>query len=160
MPGRVVSEDVTRLLELGHWASYNVPFFREVYDASGYPQIAALARRGPAHADAVEGAAQGRGRGGRGLRGAECGTEGVLGGAGQAFRQPRDFCLLHYESSRAVLPAQLPAGALPPTLQPPPPPAGPPGPPAPQARATSWRRARRSSGGTPAACRTWRASRA
>jgi len=44
MPGKVVSGDVTDVLKLnGYWPSYNVPYFREVYDGLGYP----IDRNGP-----------------------------------------------------------------------------------------------------------------
>lgn len=36
IPGLVVSGDATELLALGHFPSYNVPFWREIYDKSGY----------------------------------------------------------------------------------------------------------------------------
>jgi len=33
--------DATQYLEIGHWPSYNVPFFRDIYTLSGYPAIVA-----------------------------------------------------------------------------------------------------------------------
>lgn len=36
VPGLVVSGDATEILTLGHFPSYNVPFWREIYDISGY----------------------------------------------------------------------------------------------------------------------------
>ncbi|KAG1673709.1 hypothetical protein FOA52_010578 [Chlamydomonas sp. UWO 241] len=39
LPGMVESADVTStLLEDGYWASYNVPYFDSIYNASGYPR--------------------------------------------------------------------------------------------------------------------------
>ena len=38
IPGLVVSGDATELLALGHFPSYNVPFWREIYDTSGYKE--------------------------------------------------------------------------------------------------------------------------
>ncbi|EFJ52468.1 hypothetical protein VOLCADRAFT_86598 [Volvox carteri f. nagariensis] len=39
VPGRTVSKDVTEvLMEQGYWASYNVPYFPEIYNLTGYPQ--------------------------------------------------------------------------------------------------------------------------
>jgi len=38
IPGLVVSGDATELLALGHFPSYNVPFWREIYDKSGYKE--------------------------------------------------------------------------------------------------------------------------
>jgi len=39
IPGLVVGADRTQILELGYWPSYNVPYFREVYDRSGYKEL-------------------------------------------------------------------------------------------------------------------------
>lgn len=39
IPGMVVSADMTPTLALGYWPSYNVPFFPEVYNKSGYPDF-------------------------------------------------------------------------------------------------------------------------
>ncbi len=37
MPGRVYRSDVTSTLsETGHWASFNRPYFAQVYEAMGY----------------------------------------------------------------------------------------------------------------------------
>lgn len=56
LPGRCVSGDRTSDLERGYWPSYNVPYFREVYDAMGYSQLAARLRsRGPKFADVAAG---------------------------------------------------------------------------------------------------------
>jgi hypothetical protein len=38
VPGLVVSGDATEILALGHFPSYNVPFWREIYDISGYKE--------------------------------------------------------------------------------------------------------------------------
>jgi hypothetical protein len=43
-------------LERGYWPSYNVPYFEEVYNKSGYPQlIAATAARGPEYGEVLTG---------------------------------------------------------------------------------------------------------
>jgi hypothetical protein len=40
LPGLVVSKDVTNVLnETGYWASYNIPYFPDIYDASGYGKM-------------------------------------------------------------------------------------------------------------------------
>lgn len=44
IPGLVVDGDATSELERGYVPSYNVPYFREIYDKSGYPTLDA--RRG------------------------------------------------------------------------------------------------------------------
>ena len=31
--------DVTPILRNGHWPSYNVPYFVEIYELSGYPAV-------------------------------------------------------------------------------------------------------------------------
>ncbi|CAE8581208.1 unnamed protein product [Polarella glacialis] len=36
IPGLVVGEDQTEILRRGYWPSYNVPFYKEVYERSGY----------------------------------------------------------------------------------------------------------------------------
>ena len=41
MPGLLVGADKTETLARGYWPSYNVPFFPEVYNRSGYPAMAA-----------------------------------------------------------------------------------------------------------------------
>ncbi|GLC34600.1 hypothetical protein PLESTB_001243800 [Pleodorina starrii] len=39
VPGTTISRDVTKvLLEQGYWASYNVPYFPEIYNLTAYPQ--------------------------------------------------------------------------------------------------------------------------
>lgn len=54
MPGDVVYGDATQELERGHWPSYNVPYFPEVYNRTGYTALAAkLARRGGAYESAA-----------------------------------------------------------------------------------------------------------
>ncbi|KAF6266793.1 phospholipase B-like protein [Scenedesmus sp. NREL 46B-D3] len=40
MPGLVVAADKTQVLQRGYWPSYNIPFFTEVYNKSGYPGLA------------------------------------------------------------------------------------------------------------------------
>uniref|UniRef100_A0A2C9JGW9 Phospholipase B-like n=1 Tax=Biomphalaria glabrata TaxID=6526 RepID=A0A2C9JGW9_BIOGL len=37
IPGLVVAEDLTALLRSGYFSSYNVPYFEEIYNISGYP---------------------------------------------------------------------------------------------------------------------------
>merc|ERR1711920_354193 len=38
IPGQVATGDVSNvLLQNGYWPSYNVPYFQEIYDLSGYP---------------------------------------------------------------------------------------------------------------------------
>jgi hypothetical protein len=37
IPGLVVFEDQTNILRAGYWPSYNVPFYEEIYNQSGYP---------------------------------------------------------------------------------------------------------------------------
>lgn len=39
IPGLVMGQDVTDILEKGYWASYNIPFFPEIYELSGYPAV-------------------------------------------------------------------------------------------------------------------------
>jgi len=41
IPGLVVSGDITKELERGYFASYNVPYFDEIYNMSGYPSVVA-----------------------------------------------------------------------------------------------------------------------
>lgn len=54
--GKVVTADRTQDLERGYWPSYNVPYFKEVYDASGYPEAAKRLRAlGPDYNEAVAG---------------------------------------------------------------------------------------------------------
>ena len=56
IPGLVLYADVTQELERGYWPSYNVPYFPEIYEKSGYPQMIAMqAARSPAHLQAVAG---------------------------------------------------------------------------------------------------------
>jgi len=44
IPGLVVSGDATQELERGHFPSYNVPYFKEIYDQSGYKETVAARR--------------------------------------------------------------------------------------------------------------------
>lgn len=37
------------MLERGYWPSYNVPFFPEIYNESGYPQFADQLRANPGY---------------------------------------------------------------------------------------------------------------
>ena len=37
IPGYVDSKDVTEVLRNGYWASWNVPYFKKIYQMSGYP---------------------------------------------------------------------------------------------------------------------------
>ncbi|XP_072839771.2 putative phospholipase B-like 2 [Pogona vitticeps] len=40
IPGMILADDKTQLLyEEGYWASYNVPYFKEIFNASGLPQL-------------------------------------------------------------------------------------------------------------------------
>ena len=39
MPGLVLGRDVTSTLRKGYWASYNLPFFEEIYNVSGHPEM-------------------------------------------------------------------------------------------------------------------------
>jgi len=39
IPGLVVSGDQTEILRKGYWSSYNVPFYEEIYNLSGYPEF-------------------------------------------------------------------------------------------------------------------------
>jgi len=56
MPGLVARADTTDQLERGYWPSYNVPYFREVYDRSGYEQMLAKhSSRGEDYKSATEG---------------------------------------------------------------------------------------------------------
>ncbi|GHP11886.1 phospholipase B domain containing [Pycnococcus provasolii] len=56
VPTLVVTGDATRELELSHFPSYNVPYWRKIYDISGYPQFVDSQRaRGQDFASAVEG---------------------------------------------------------------------------------------------------------
>ena len=65
--------DLTRLLELGYFSAYNVPFFREVYDRSGYAKFATdAAAKGRDYEEAVEG---------DGPRRSACCTQGPPGAA-------------------------------------------------------------------------------
>ncbi|GFR79104.1 phospholipase B-like [Elysia marginata] len=40
IPGLVVNDDLTHLLRAGYFPSYNIPFFEEIYNRSGYPEMA------------------------------------------------------------------------------------------------------------------------
>jgi hypothetical protein len=46
IPGLVVWADATQELERGHFPSYNVPYFKEIYDQSGYTEVV-RSRRAP-----------------------------------------------------------------------------------------------------------------
>jgi hypothetical protein len=39
IPGKVIAADMTSVLSLGYWPSFNVPAFSEIYNASGYPDF-------------------------------------------------------------------------------------------------------------------------
>lgn len=39
IPGAVVAKDMTDVLRFGYWPSFNVPYFSEIYNASGYPDF-------------------------------------------------------------------------------------------------------------------------
>ncbi|EDQ90028.1 uncharacterized protein MONBRDRAFT_20946 [Monosiga brevicollis MX1] len=39
IPGTWEYADVTKMLSLGYWPSYNVPFFEKIYNLSGYPAV-------------------------------------------------------------------------------------------------------------------------
>ena len=39
IPGLMMSADVTQQLERGYWPSYNVPYFPEIYELSGYTEF-------------------------------------------------------------------------------------------------------------------------
>ncbi|KAG2377789.1 hypothetical protein C9374_008874 [Naegleria lovaniensis] len=39
IPGKVYAADQTEILSFGYWPSYNVPFYKEVFTISGYPEI-------------------------------------------------------------------------------------------------------------------------
>ncbi|CAE1176247.1 Phospholipase-B 81,Phospholipase B-like 1,Phospholipase B [Acanthosepion pharaonis] len=39
IPGLVKSADVSEILRTGYWPSYNVPFFEEIYNQSGYNKV-------------------------------------------------------------------------------------------------------------------------
>lgn len=39
IPGLVVARDQTHILRMGYWPSYNVPFYEEIYNRSGYPDF-------------------------------------------------------------------------------------------------------------------------
>jgi len=41
IPGEVYGADTTSLLTFGYFPSYNVPFFEQIYNASGYPLMSA-----------------------------------------------------------------------------------------------------------------------
>ena len=40
VPTLVVSGDVTVVLRDGHWPSYNIPFFEQIYNISGASEVA------------------------------------------------------------------------------------------------------------------------
>ena len=39
LPGYYRAADQTMVLQRGHWPSYNVPFYPDIYSMSGYPAI-------------------------------------------------------------------------------------------------------------------------
>lgn len=39
MPGYVHKQDMTEILALGYWPSYNMPYFRDVFVRSGFPSM-------------------------------------------------------------------------------------------------------------------------
>lgn len=39
IPGTVIAKDMTDVLRFGYWPSFNVPYFSEIYNASGYPDF-------------------------------------------------------------------------------------------------------------------------
>jgi hypothetical protein len=41
VPGLVVSDDLSPILRAGYFASYNIPFFEQIYNQSGYPEFVA-----------------------------------------------------------------------------------------------------------------------
>ena len=43
--GLVMSNDQTDILRAGYWASYNVPFYENIFNLSGYPSV--VERYGP-----------------------------------------------------------------------------------------------------------------
>ena len=43
IPGLILSEDVTEYLKKGYWASYNIPYIRQIWEVSGYAEL--LAKR-------------------------------------------------------------------------------------------------------------------
>lgn len=45
IPGLVASGDQTEILRAGYWPSYNVPFYEEIYNLSGYPEF--VKKHGP-----------------------------------------------------------------------------------------------------------------
>jgi hypothetical protein len=47
IPGYYHMEDQTSVLQRGHWPSYNVPFYSDVYEMSGYPAVVHV--HGPQH---------------------------------------------------------------------------------------------------------------
>lgn len=42
IPGKVRYGDQTNILRAGYWASYNVPFYEDIYQESGYPEAVKL----------------------------------------------------------------------------------------------------------------------
>ena len=48
IPGQIPGADLTEVLSYGYWPSYNVPYFKQVYETSG---MSALAARGVPSAD-------------------------------------------------------------------------------------------------------------
>lgn len=42
IPGLVIAEDLTSVLQWGYWASYNIPYFPLIFNLSGYPGMFSL----------------------------------------------------------------------------------------------------------------------
>jgi len=42
IPGLMMSADQTQILKFGYWPSYNIPFYREIYNLAGYNQAVQL----------------------------------------------------------------------------------------------------------------------
>jgi hypothetical protein len=40
IPGHFTMGDQTMVLQRGYWPSYNVPFYEDIYNLSGYPAVA------------------------------------------------------------------------------------------------------------------------
>lgn len=56
IPGLVLSADKTQTLERGYWPSYNVPYFPEVYNRTGYQHMMELLQHaGPQYGGVITG---------------------------------------------------------------------------------------------------------